>query len=195
MGLQLILYTILDVFLLKDCSIMTILLDEDNPTIPAVQTQIAEARKELHAFLSSLTIGQREQATDAAGWTVKDHAIHLAVWEKRLAGVLTRQRFPDVMGIPTEIWEQDVDTINAFLQQRDRHLSWQAVMTALEASHTLAWQEIERLTDEDLMRPYSYYQPESHDETPIKAWVMNNTFKHYRRHLPWMKTIVERVEI
>lgn len=171
---------------------MTELLNEAAPTVSAIQAQIDAGREELHAFLAALTVAQREHATDAAGWTVKDHVMHLAVWEKRLAGILTHQKFPEAMGIPLEVWAQDVNTINAFLQQRDRHLSWEAVMAALQESHSLASQEIAALNDADLLRPFSYYQPDSDYDTPVKEWVMNNTFKHYARHLPWMEEIAKK---
>jgi hypothetical protein len=170
---------------------MNTILDEATPTIPAIQQRIEMGRTELHTFLGLLTVAQREQATDAAGWTVKDHTIHLAVWEKRLSVILTHQKFPEAMGIPHEIWEQDVNSINAFLQERDRHLSWSTVMAALAESHTLASQEIAKLSDAALLRPFSYYQPDYDYDTPIKEWVMNNTFKHYGRHLEWMRAITK----
>lgn len=170
---------------------MTHPFDEAAPTIAAIQEQIKAGRAELHTFLASLSVAQREHASDAAGWTVKDHVMHLAVWEKRLAGILTRQHFPEAMGIPPEVWEQDVNTINAFLQQRDRHLSWETVMAALQESHALASQEIAALTDADLLRPFHHYQPDYDYEEPVKEWVMNNTFKHYARHLSWMREIAE----
>ncbi len=122
---------------------------------------------------------------------MKDHAIHLAVWEKRLRGILTGQKFPGAMGVLDELWAQDVNSINAFLQARDRHLWWGAVMTALAKSHALASQEIAILSDVDLLRLFSYYQPDDNYDTPIKESVMNNTFKHYGRHLEWTRAIVE----
>lgn len=170
---------------------MSTLLNEEQPTIPALLARIEAGRRDLHAFLESLTVAQREQATDVAGWTVKDHAMHLAVWEKRLAGILTHQTFPEAMGVPAAVWEQDENTINAFLQQRDRHLSWDDVMAALQASHRLATQELQALEDTDLLRPFAYYQPTYPYETPVKEWAMNNTFKHYERHLPWMAAIAK----
>jgi hypothetical protein len=170
---------------------MNLVLDEEIPTIPALLHRIEQGRSELHAFLDSLSVVEREQATDSAEWTVKDHVMHLAVWEKRLAGILTKQHFPEAMGIPSEVWEQDIDIINAFLQQRDRHKSWDAVMAALQESHALASQEIAALQDADLLRPFSYYQPDYDYPEPVKEWAMNNTFRHYQRHLPWMQAIVK----
>jgi hypothetical protein len=46
------------------------------------------------------------------------------------------------------------------------------------------------MSDEDVMRPLSFYQPSSTIERPIIVWIIGSTSKHYREHLPWIEAIV-----
>src|SRR4051794_1166729 len=74
---------------------------------------------ELNRYIASLSDQQLTGPTDAAGWTVKDHLIHLAIWEDSVFGILEGLARHDYMGVDQEIWESgDFDRINAVIQQR-----------------------------------------------------------------------------
>ena len=82
----------------------------------------------------NLTDEQREQRTDAAGWTVKDHAIHLSLWENNLIALLEgRSRIED-FDVPQAVWDEGSDAINAVLQPRHRDRAWSDVRQAMTAS-------------------------------------------------------------
>src|SRR6185369_7507904 len=49
--------------------------------------------------------------------------------------------------------------------------------------------KIQSLSDEDLQRPYKYYQPDSDREAPVIKWVQMNTYNHYAEHTPWIAAI------
>src|SRR5664279_3915605 len=76
----------------------------------------------LHAYLSTLTYEQVTIPTDAAGWTVKDHLAHLAIWEDGIWALLEKKPRAAYMGVPDDIWTNRVpnriDRINAVIQQR-----------------------------------------------------------------------------
>ena len=79
----------------------------------------------LNAFVATLDDRQRTQLTDAAGWTVKDHLMHLAVWEDGVWAMLNRRDRAAHMGVPAEVWARwDFDEINAVIQARHRERSW-----------------------------------------------------------------------
>jgi hypothetical protein len=50
---------------------------------------------------------------------------------------------------------------------------------------------LEKLSDADLQKPYSHYQPGDPDEKrPVIEWVAGNTYEHYEEHAGWIKELV-----
>jgi hypothetical protein len=48
------------------------------------------------------------------------------------------------------------------------------------------------LTDEDLVKPYSHYQPQAAgegDNRKVIGWIMGNTFDHVSEHLDAMRAL------
>ena len=54
----------------------------------------------LQAYLITLTPDLVTRPTDAAGWTVKDHVAHLAVWEDSMNALLNGRSRAEFLGIP-----------------------------------------------------------------------------------------------
>ena len=48
------------------------------------------------------------------------------------------------------------------------------------------------LSDEDLHRPYSYYQPGSPQTAEVIGWIVGNSYEHYDEHRPWIEAILGR---
>ncbi len=163
---------------------------------PAVLTKaelLAAMRQgwdELQAYLAALSPAQITQPADAAGWRVQDHVMHLAMWENSLNAFLQKQSRPASMGVDLDTWNSgDINKINDVIYQRNKSRSWADVQQIFRNIHEELIGRIEALTDEDLQRPYHYYQPDSEATDPAAKRIAFASFQHYARHRPWMETI------
>lgn len=167
--------------------------DTSTMTKAELLSAIDKGWDDIQAYLDTLTEQQLTQPTDPAGWTAKDHVIHLAIWEDGINALLEKRDRVAAMGIDPETWEShDYDRINAIIQQRYHDLSWAEVQHKRQQVHQHLLTIIQSLSDADLQRPYRDYQPDSTADKPVIGWINGNTFEHYEEHIPWIKAIVER---
>jgi hypothetical protein len=146
----------------------------------------------LNAYVATLTDTQLTQLTDAAGWTVKDHLIHLAVWEDGIWALLNKQDRAAQMGVDADTWKRwDFDEINGMIQQQHKDKSWAEVEQKRQASHQQFVAQIEATSEADLARPARDFQINSTSNTPVIQIVTGDAFAHYDTHLPWIKAIVD----
>jgi hypothetical protein len=154
------------------------------------KTQVSWDR--LNAFIETLNEQQRTQLTDAAGWTVKDHLIHLAMWEDGVWALLNKQNRAAAMGVDAATWKRwDFDEINAVIQQQHKDESWATVEAKRYASHKRFVEQIEATSEADLGRPVKDFQANSTSNTPVIKVVVGDAFSHYDEHLPWIKAIAK----
>jgi len=147
--------------------------------------------QELTTYLDGLHSTDFTTNTDAAGWTVKDHVMHLAVWEDGVWAVLTGKNRYEHMGLDKATWDShDYDRINAVIQQFHQDKPLAEVRQHLQDVHARLVATIDSLSDTDLQQPYSHYQPDYDWNDPVIAWIINNSYTHYREHIPWMAAIV-----
>jgi len=145
----------------------------------------------LQTFLASLTDEQLTRPTDAGGWTVKDHIIHLALLENAQVSLLEGKSRREVLDIPIDIWEgPDDDAINAVIQQRYHDMPLDQVMQTFRQTREHTLKKLDTMTEADLLLPFRHYQPNSTEERPIIMWLMAETVEHYHAHMPWIAAIV-----
>lgn len=160
-----------------------------------------EAQEQLESFLNTLTTEQMTNAQDAAGWSVKDHLAHLIAWQNGMTALLQFQPRWPAMGLTDEFVQQhegDYDAINQRVITPYRDKPADTILALRMESDTQFRQTLDGLSDEQLRRPYSHYQPnEPGEETdePIMNWVAANSALHIIEHLPWMKRIMARKNV
>jgi uncharacterized protein (TIGR03083 family) len=155
---------------------------------------LAKATPQLEAFLDALTPEQWSHPSDAAGWAVKDHVAHLAVWQDGITALLRYQPRWPAMGLSSEFVESNaIDTINDAVFQQHKDESPAEVRAMFNASSARFLTVLGELSDDDLHQTYSHYQPfdtNTDSGAPILNWVVGNTSEHFMEHLPWMRAIL-----
>src|SRR5438105_7957242 len=169
-----------------------------NPTANKQQLlkDISEAHAQLEQTLSQYSDAQMTGRRDEAGWTIKDHLDHLAIWQEGLAALLERRpryaRF-EAMGVDVATVEgSSEDELNAIIRTRTSRATLAETRAFVRQSQEHLLHALSGLSDEDLARGYSYYQPDFPGEDsgrPITAWIAGNSNAHYLEHLPWIQAI------
>jgi hypothetical protein len=147
--------------------------------------------EEFDRYIKSLTTEQLTGPVDAVGWTVRDHILHLAIWEESVCGLLDGEPRWDSFGIDRETWEShSYDRINEAIQQKHQAITVAEVLHMFREAHEHLVSRTKALTDEDLLKPYRVYQPDSSKEDPVYNWISGNSFEHYAEHRPWIEAIL-----
>ncbi len=149
---------------------------------------------DLNTYVQTLNDGQLTQLTDAAGWTVKDHLMHLAIWEDGVWALLNKQNRAGQMGIDAATWARwNFDEINAVIQQQYKDATWAEVEQKRHAIHDRFVAQIAAMSDADLQRPYRYYYPQSTNENAIYHTIIGDTYEHFVDHKQWIEAIVNQI--
>jgi hypothetical protein len=155
-----------------------------------------EAWTSLNAYLDTLTPEQMSDLRDSAGWTVRDHLIHLMAWER--SGVLFLQGTPraEGLGIDRElILAGDFDKMNAAIQQPWKGLSVAEARAALNDVHAQLLRLVEAMSDDDLKKGLSEYAPSTsgqYDARPISLLLYGDTTEHFQEHQQWIENLISK---
>lgn len=160
-----------------------------NPTVPELRGRIEESWESLQALLARLDERQLT-AADGEEWSVKDQLAHLAAWERSLAALLEgrpRDRALDLCDSEGEAESDDIDALNAAIRERAAGRTLAQILAESRDAHQQVLRALDALSNEDLLRPYGYFQPQvaqddDDDDRPVVGWIIGNTFEHYDEH-------------
>lgn len=153
-------------------------------------TRIKQGWDEFNTYINSLTEQQLTIPTDAAGWTAKDHIIHLAVWEGGVLALLRGENRRGYMGVDEESWNsRDFDRMNEVIRQHHQDKTLPEVLNTFRDVHRQMMEKLDSMAEADFTRPYRHYDPASPREEPVVNWIVGDTYEHYAQHQPWIAAI------
>lgn len=129
-------------------------------------------------------------------WSPKDHVAHVAAWEEYLLAILEKRDRHRSMGVG-DLRGKETDEINDAVFQTRRHLAPDEVRASLAETHRNVRAAIEALSDADLRRPRSDFQPaeredgETGDESLLDE-IEWNTWGHYDKHIEWLTALIPK---
>lgn len=155
---------------------------------------IESAWAALNAALESLSVSQLTTIMDAQGWAVKDHIIHLTVWERSALFLLQGRPRSAGLGVDPALFQNgSFDDINAVIFQRYKGMPLTEALVQFREVHQQLMQLLQSLTDADLHQPYHHYTPtERNDDRSAIEVVYANTAGHFAEHLNWIETLLEK---
>ena len=125
----------------------------------------------------------------ADGWTVKDHLTHIAAWEHSLLALIEGHDRDRAMGLSEAV--EGMDNENEAIRKLHESDTPDEALEYFRDSHARLVTALGKLSDADLQKPYSHYQPTDPDEKrPAVGWVAGNTYEHYAEHRGWINQIL-----
>ena len=128
-------------------------------------------------------------------WSPKDHVAHVSAWEEFLLAILEQRDRHISMGVG-DLRGKATDEINDAIFQARRNLTPDEVLRSLAATHRSVRAAIAALSEADLRRPRSDFQPgieddESGDESLLDE-IEWNTWGHYEKHIEWLTALISK---
>jgi hypothetical protein len=150
----------------------------------------------LGSALGQLTEAQMTTVTDAEGWTVKDHVIHLTAWMRSMVFFLQGRPRHAGLGVAEDLYlNGGFDNINAAIKQQNQHVSVDEAMAQLKITQRQLVEQIQLFTDADLQKPYRYFLPDEPGggDGPVAIEIISgNSAEHFEEHLVWIESLLEQ---
>jgi hypothetical protein len=173
----------------------------DNPATdrPANKPELLErlraSRAELNTVLDALTDDQLVSPRDAGGWSIKDHVLNIALWERSIVNLLRGAPRYEALGVDEDTYlELDEHGLNAIMVAEWRQRPVREVLALYRDSHQQMLVVLDALSWDDLQQPYAHFLPDepgAGDDRPVINWVLGNTADHYDQHREWIEAIAE----
>ena len=149
-------------------------------------TTLAEfdaAWSRLDAAVKSLSPRELSDVRDPAGWAVKDHLIHVALWERALLAAVDGRPRHEALGIDAATdTSEDWDGINAQIFAATRHRALDDVLETLQSTHGT--------TRSRLAVAAASGHPSPTDEKLLAD--AGGYIEHYDQHRGWILELVGR---
>jgi len=168
----------------------------DDAALPGDKAELLERIRQARAALEQAIGRLSDEALVApgpdGGWRVKDHLVHIAAWEQGIAALLRRQPRYAAMHVDERTYLSGADAINAAVYENNKDRSLAGVRATFREAHDDILAAIDALSDADLRKTYSHYQPEEPGKdsgAPIVGWIAGNTYEHYAEHQAWIEAL------
>jgi uncharacterized protein (TIGR03083 family) len=156
-----------------------------NAEIEPIETSWAE----LADLVDQISAASGLTTVGADGWTVKDHVAHVGAWERSLLALIVGQSRAAAMGVSETA--EGTDAINEEIRKLHAKDTPEEALAYFRDSHAQMVAELGKLSDADLQKPYSAFQPSEPDEKrPVVGWVAGNTYEHYAEHIAWINHLI-----
>lgn len=171
-------------------------MSADHPqNMDELYTWIEDHRRQLFEVVDGQPDSALVERTDAAGWSAKDHLIHLAMWERSIDYLLQSRPRHEGLGVSQDVYlGHDVDRINEVIFQQHRDKDLATVRREFDDVHGDFLSTLGGLTWDELFKTYSHYAPAEPGEDrgdPVAFWVAGNTYGHYDQHREWIAALLE----
>jgi hypothetical protein len=155
--------------------------------------RIYHYRSILEATISSLSESQLS-APGPESWAIKDHLVHIAVWEQGVVTLLQKGDRFAAMGVADAFRQGKSETeINDLIYRQHKDQPVQEIRRIFQASHAQMLKVLDKLSDADLNRPYSDYVPAGDPNRldPVMYWIIGNTYAHFDEHTAYIRNLLE----
>jgi hypothetical protein len=170
----------------------------DDQSLSVKNKLLADIEREwgaLNQTLGRLNESQLTELHDPQGWSVKDHLVHLAFWERGVCYYLQGKPRHLGMEITEELLLQgNYDQINAVIQQAQQGMSLAEVQALIHYCHRTLLNGVMQMSDADLLKPYRRYRPDEDGEgegPPVLYMLYGNTAEHFSEHRQWIDELVK----
>lgn len=167
----------------------------NRPDKPQLLKKYAEARIALRTFIDSHSEFQLTVPTDEGEWTVKDHLVHIAVWQEGITALLLGKNRWSAMGLSADVVKSgDYDEMNERIREKTRSLTLKQVLKRINDADTRFTAALKKTTAASLRKPYAQFarirKPSDDEMQPVFGWVEAESWQHIEEHLPWMHQII-----
>jgi hypothetical protein len=159
----------------------------------AVLREMRASWDDFDARRNRLSADRLTGSVDAAGWTGKDHLMHLVCWGNAAYDLVEGVPRYRSFGIEPGLYRsQDFDAINAVLQERYRDVPLERVDLYLAVMRRRAMQVMESIEAPAVMRPYGWYSPDGMPNLlgePVLRFLLGTQARHLLAHLEYAESI------
>ena len=163
-------------------------------SIPELEERIQRHRRLLTDLVDNLPDAERDEIRDPAGWSTKDHVVHLTMWERSIVYLLTGRPRHEGLGVDRETYlRHDYDLTNDAILRQHRDRDWQSIRAEFDDVHTNLIATLKSVGWDGLHLSYSHYAPDEpgdDDGNPVVFLVAGNTFFHYDEHRQWIEELL-----
>ncbi len=158
---------------------------DDRPSRSEIIQRIETAHDRLAMTLVPFTPNQMLESGVVSYWSVKDVLAHLITWNVLSVFEIDAA----VKGQPYEYPEETRDQINARAVEQHRGFNLMFVCAEFEASYTMLWETVQKLSDEA-------FQPGGRIEQAlgdtINGALAKNTYEHWLIHEAQIRQWIEQ---